>query len=112
LTEDKKTIPRNPESYIIADEEDDNLFFAMNVESDLEDDDAVAELALLVDVKGDGEEDSMEYIYAVYFERVDLIRLKQWINKAIKFMAHVEKHGVTLPFVVGLQDADGNVEEI
>ena len=110
MTAKKKTVPKMPEPFVMADDEDDNIFFASAVEA--EGHDAVVEIALVVDVKNEDDEDSMEYLYTVYLEREELKELQLWIKKALKYIDHVEQHGVPVSLILGVQDNDGDMEGV
>lgn len=100
MTTEKKKVPREPEPFIISDEEEDNIFFAFSPEED------TIEVGLLVDIKGDGKEDSMEYLYSVFLD-IDYIEdLIKWLKKALKHNKYVEEHGPVMPIIMELQDID------
>jgi hypothetical protein len=110
LTADKKKIPKQPEPYVMYDEEDDNIFFAASVEAGGYD--AAVEIALVVDVKNEDNEDSMEYLYSIFLDPEELTGLLKWVKKAIKYIGHVEEHGTPIPLILGVEDEDGNLESI
>ncbi len=100
LAEKKPVVPKIPEVFVIAEEEDDNIFFAVDVEEDL------VELGLVVDVKSTGEEGIMEYLYTVYLEPENTEALIEWLKKALKYNRYVEKHGVPIKLTLGFGDDD------
>lgn len=107
---DKKKIPKEPEPYTMYDEEDDNIFFAASVEAGGYD--AAVEIALVVDVKNTDDEDSFEYLYAVFLDTDELVGLLKWIKKAIKYIKFVEEHGAPVSLILGDEDADGDLEGV
>ena len=96
-----KITPRKPEPLILADEDEDNIFFALHLEDNFEENAASVELALVVDVKGDGDEDSMEYLYSALLSPEVLYDLKAWLTKAFRYSEHVEEHGIPFPLILG-----------
>ena len=100
MTTEKKKVPREPEPFIISDEEDDNLFFALSPEEDM------TELSLVVDVKGDGRDDNMEYLHSIFLD-IDYIKeLIKWLKETLKYNKYVEEHGPVMPIIMELQDID------
>jgi hypothetical protein len=110
LTAEKKTRPKMPEPHIMYDEEDDNIFFVKSIEVDGHE--AAVDLSLVVDVKNTGDEDSMEYLYTVFLEKDEIKELQKWLKKALQYIEYVEEHGAPIPLILGVEDADGNVESI
>lgn len=96
MTTEKKKVPREPEPFIISDDEEDNIFFALSPEGD------TTELGLVVDVKGDGKEDAMEYLYSIFLDIDDIEDLIKWLKKALKRNKYVEEHGEVIPLFLEL----------
>jgi len=92
------------------DEEGDNIFFVLAIEEEPMENEAAAELSLVVDVKGNEKSDSMEYLYSLFYGTEDLEDMKKWIDKAIAYLNYVEEHGVPIPLTLGVEDDEPNVE--
>ena len=101
-------VPKKPEAYTLYDEEDDNIFFALNVDAEGYESDV--ELGLIVDVKNNEDDDSMEALYSVFLESDDIDDLIKWLKKAKKYMDYVEENGAPISLILGVEDSYGNVE--
>ena len=106
----KRSVPKKPESFIISDDEEDNVFFALNIDDEFGEKEAFIDLSLVVDVKGDNEDDSMEEFYSVLLDSDYLRDLKKWLKQALEYLDYVEEHGVPISLILGEQD-DGDMEE-
>jgi len=99
----KRSVPKKPEPFLISNEENDNIFYALLISEEFGDD-TLAELALVVDVKGNGETDDVEYLYSVLNDAEQLTELKNWIDKAIDYLKYVEVHGAPISLILDVQE--------
>lgn len=99
----KRLVPKKPEPFLITNEENDNIFYALLISEEFGED-TLAELALVVDVKGNGETDDVEYLYTVLNDAEQLTDLRSWIDKAVEYLRYVEIHGAPISLILDVQE--------